>query len=185
VTIDRRRFLGGAGLGLLAFQVGGASVLLTPRAARAQQVPFRVLTPEQARVVESLGDVLVPGAAAAGLAHYLDQQLAAPPPDSLLMIRYLDVPPPYAAFYAPCLAAVDSAARVRHERPFHELDAAQRDAFVQSMQKQDPEGWRGPPAPFFYFVFRADAVDVVYGTQEGYAKLGVPYMAHIAPPSNW
>lgn len=185
MTIDRRKFIGGAGLGLLAFQIGSASVLLTPGEARARQVPLRVLTPEQVRVVEALGETLLPGAAAAGLAHYLDQQLAAPPADSLLMIRYLDVPPPYAAFYAPCLASVDASARALHDKPFDALDGQQRDDFVQAMQKQSPEAWRGPPAPFFYFVLRSDAVDVVYGTQEGYAKLGVPYMAHIAPPTDW
>jgi len=34
-------------------------------------------------------------------------------------------------------------------------------------------------------VVRNDAVDVVYGTQSGFEQLGVPYMAHIAPPSRW
>jgi hypothetical protein len=183
--LDRRRFLGGAGLGLLAFTVGGATLLLTPREARARDVPFRVLTPEDVRVVESLGETLLPGAATAGLAHYLDQQLAATPADSLLMIRYLDVPPPYAAFYKPCLASVDAASRKLHGKPFHDLDAPARDAFVAAIQKSVPEGWQGPPAPFFYFVFRADAVDVVYGTPEGFEKLGMPYMAHIAPPTPW
>jgi hypothetical protein len=32
-----------------------------------------------------------------------------------------------------------------------------------------------------YFVLRSDAVDVVYGTMEGYESLGVPYMPHIVP----
>ena len=32
---------------------------------------------------------------------------------------------------------------------------------------------------------RSDAVDVVYGTPEGFAKLGVPYMPHIMPPTSW
>jgi hypothetical protein len=34
-------------------------------------------------------------------------------------------------------------------------------------------------------VLRADAVDVVYGTMEGYEALGIPYMAHIAPDKRW
>jgi len=29
---------------------------------------------------------------------------------------------------------------------------------------------------------RSDAVDVVYGTVEGFERLGVPYMPHILPP---
>jgi hypothetical protein len=36
-----------------------------------------------------------------------------------------------------------------------------------------------------YFLLRTDAVDVVYGTMEGYAQLGVPYMPHIAPARSW
>ena len=38
---------------------------------------------------------------------------------------------------------------------------------------------------FVYTVLRADAVDVVYSTVEGYEMLGVPYMPHIAPERRW
>jgi hypothetical protein len=34
-------------------------------------------------------------------------------------------------------------------------------------------------------VVRSDAVDVVYGTMDGYARLDIPYMAHIAPTTRW
>ena len=185
MTFDRRQFLTGGGLGLLAFQVAGAAVLLSPRAARAEGVPFRVLAPDEVALVDALGEALLPGAATAGLAHYLDQQLAADPVDSLLMIRYLDVPPPYIAFYRPCLAAVATAALALHGKPFTELEPAVRGAFIGQIQKSSPDGWQGPPAPFFYFVLRSDAVDVVYGTPEGFAKLGIPYMQHIMPPTPW
>ena len=47
------------------------------------------------------------------------------------------------------------------------------------------EGWQGPPAPFVYLITRSDAVDVVFGTMEGYASLGIPYMAHIPPERRW
>ena len=40
-------------------------------------------------------------------------------------------------------------------------------------------------ALFAYTVLRNDAIDVVYGTMEAYAALGVPYMAHIAPTKKW
>jgi len=177
--------LRGGALGLLAYQVAGSLVMLRPRDARAQSVPLVVLSASEQRTLEALGDTLLPGAAAEGLAHYLDHQLAAPPADSLLMLRYLDVPPPYAAFYQPCLAAVDASCQTQHDQRFDELDAAERTAFVGVMQKGNPAGWQGPPAPFFYFVLRSDAVDVVYGTQAGFEKLGVPYMAHIPPATNW
>jgi len=32
---------------------------------------------------------------------------------------------------------------------------------------------------------RADGVDVVYGTVEGFERLGVPYMPHILPTARW
>lgn len=181
----RRGFLQGTGLGLLAFQVGGASLLLSPREAHARNLPLRALSSAEAATVQALGETLLPGATAAGLVHYLDQQLAAAPADSLLMIRYLDVPPPYLAFYRPCLAAVDAVVAKRHGKHFSALEAAERDALVGELQARNPDGWEGPPAPLFYFVLRNDAVDVVYGTPEGFARLGVPYMQHILPPSNW
>lgn len=185
MVMQRREFLAGAGLGLLAFDVGGVITYLTPRAARANDVPLQILTPDEARCVEALGDTLLPGASEAGLAHYLDQQLAAPPAESLLMIRYLDVPPPYAAFYKPCIAATIAAMRAKSDRPFDELAAGDREGFVEDLQKGALTPWPAPPSPFFYFVLRADAVDVVYGTPEGFAKLGIPYMPHIMPPRNW
>ena len=185
MTADRRSFIRHGALGLLAFHVGGVALLMEPSDARAQEVPLRVLTAAEQRAIEALGETLLPGAAVAGLAHYLDQQLAAASPDSLLMIRYLDVPPPYVEFYRPGIAALDQWARRQHGKVFADLTADQRVAFVEAMQKSSPEGWQAAPAPFFYFVVRSDAVDVVYGTAAGFAKLGVPYMAHITPATDW
>ena len=185
MALDRRQFVSGTGLGVLAFQVGGALAWLNPRQAKAQNVPLRVMSPADALVVDALGEALVPGATSAGLTHYIDQQLAADSIDSLLMIRYLDVPPPYAAFYKPCLASIDAVAMKMHGKSLHELTGVQRDDVVRAIQRGNPEAWVGPPAPLFYFVLRSDAIDVVYGTAEGFAKLGIPYMAHIKPPSNW
>src|SRR5205807_5223488 len=53
--VKRREFMGGA-LGALAFKVGGASVLLTPREAHAQGVPLRSLKPDEAATLEALGE---------------------------------------------------------------------------------------------------------------------------------
>ena len=53
--IARRAFMRGAGIGALAFTVGGAEVLLTAAQARAQGVPLRMLTPEEARTLEAVG----------------------------------------------------------------------------------------------------------------------------------
>jgi hypothetical protein len=53
------------------------------------------------------------------------------------------------------------------------------------MRQNKIEGWKGRPPALAYAVLRADAVDVVYGTMEGYEALGIPYMAHIAPEKRW
>jgi hypothetical protein len=45
--IARRALIKGAGLSALAFSVGGTQVLLSPRAARAENIPFRGLFPTE------------------------------------------------------------------------------------------------------------------------------------------
>jgi hypothetical protein len=82
--IERRAFMKGAALGALAFTVGGAEVLLTPGQARAQAVPFRTLTPAEVETLEAVGETLVPTARAAGISHFVDQQLSIPPEEALL-----------------------------------------------------------------------------------------------------
>jgi hypothetical protein len=197
VPAARRAFIRDAGIGLLAFVAGGHSWLLTPAAARAADLPLRVLDGAQARALEAFGETLVPGSAAAGLVHYIDQQLAAPPGEQLLMIRYLGVEPPFTRFYAGGLSALDAAAAALHGAPFHGLQVGQRIDLTRQLARANPQGWpegwpdglpeglNAPPAPLFYFVLRSDAVDVVYGTKAGVERLGLPYMAHIEPPSRW
>lgn len=184
-VMKRRDFMRGAALGALAFTVGGAQVLLTPRAARAQGVPFRLLKAGEAETLEALGETLVPGARAAGIAHFIDHQLSVRPEESLLEARILNVRPPYANFYRAAIGAIDKASEARGGRRFALLDASEQHEFVNLMRQGKLDGWQGPPAPFVYFVTRSDAVDVVYGTVEGYESLGIPYMAHIVPEKRW
>ncbi len=182
---SRRKFIRNSGIGLLSFYVGGCELELTPEQARLQKIPFQVLTPVEVRTLEALGDILLPGSAAAGLAHFIDHQLNAVPQDQLLMIKYLGVSPPFTSFYSGGLAALNEYANDQHGAVFSELYDEQRTALVGKMAQANPEVWAGPPAPFFYFVLRSDAVDVVYGTRQGFEDLGIPYMAHIEPPSRW
>src|SRR5438552_11514946 len=81
--IERRALLRGAAMGSLAFTVGGAEVFLTPRQARAQEVAFRTLTGAEVETLEAMGDGLVPGARAAGISHFVDQQISIPAEDAL------------------------------------------------------------------------------------------------------
>ena len=181
----RREFIRGAGLGALAFSVGGASVLLTAREARAQGVPYRTLKAAEADTIEALGETLVPGARAAGIAHFIDHQVSVPPEEALLEARILNVRPPYLNFYRAALGAVDRAAKAQHGRGFFALSDTEQRELVNLMRQNKVEGWQGPPGGFVYLVLRSDAVDVVYGTEEGYKDLGIPYMAHIAPLKRW
>jgi hypothetical protein len=183
--MKRRDFMRGAALGALAFTVGGAQLLLTPREARAQGVPFRLLRAGEAETLEALGETLLPGARAAGVAHFIDQQLAVPPEECLLQARILNVRPPYANFYRAAIGAIDRASGARNGRRYAHLNAAEQREFVDLMRQGKLEGWQSLPAPFVYLVTRSDAVDVVYGTMEGYESLGIPYMAHIPPDKRW
>ena len=158
---------------------------MTPAQARASDVPFRALDAGTVAVLDALGDVLLPGAAAAGLAHYIDHQLSGDPADSMLMIKYLGVAPPFNEFYRGGLRATDAAAQSLHGKPLADLGTPEATALVAQMSGGHIDGWQGPPPGLFYFVLRSDAVDVVYGTQAGFELLGVPYMAHIEPPSRW
>jgi Gluconate 2-dehydrogenase subunit 3 len=184
--IERRALLKGAAAGALAFSVGGAEILLTPRAARAQGIPLRTLNTEQAATLDALGETLVPGARAAGISHFIDQQLSIPAEEALLEARILNVRPPYANFYRAALGALDRASQAANGgRAFVQLNEAEQRGLVDSMRQNKLENWQGPPGPFVYLLLRSDAVDVVYGTMDGYAALGIPYMPHIAPSKRW
>jgi hypothetical protein len=181
---SRREFLGG-GLGLLTFIVAGCEKKLTPAEAKAQSIPLRTLSATEANTVEAFGEILLPGAVAAGIAQYIDHQLSGPPGDSMLMLKYLGVAPPFTDFYQGGLAGTEAAAQSAHSKSLAALDAKQGEALVGAMAQGKIEGWSGPPAGLFYFTLRSDAVDVVYGTMKGFEQLGVPYMPHILPQSRW
>ncbi len=184
-SVERRAFVKGAALGALAFTVGGAEVLLTPGEARAHGVPFRLLQAHEADLIEAMGETLLPGARAAGIAHFIDHQLSVPAEEALLEARIMNVRPPYANFYRAAIGAIDRASQARHGRKFAQLTTIEQRDFVNLMRQNKIEGWQGPAGGFVYFLMRSDAVDVVYGTQEGYKALGIPYMAHIAPEKRW
>ncbi|MEY4763947.1 MAG: hypothetical protein RI907_620 [Pseudomonadota bacterium] len=183
VDASRREFLVRAESVVASFVALGSAAVLSPRMARAAGHPLAILSPDEAATLEALGNMLMPGAAEAGIAHFVDAQLGADAP--LLMLRYLDFPMPLADFYRQGLAALDAAARHAGGSALPGLAAAQRKALVAQLASGAVEGWSGPPAPLFYFTLRADAVDVCCGTEDGFARLGIPYLAHIAPHSSW
>jgi hypothetical protein len=183
--IQRRAFVKGAAIGALAFTVGGSTVMLTARQARAGNVPFRLLKADEAETLESMGEALVPGARSAGIAHFIDQQISGPPEEALLQARILNVRPPFANFYRATIKAIEGASNKTYAMKFARLSQGDKRDFINAMRQNKAAGWQGPPGPFVYGVLRSDAVDVVYSTMEGYEALGVPYMPHIAPERRW
>ena len=184
-AMERRIFLKGASMGVLAFTVGGAEILMTPKQARARAVPFRLLSGEEAETLEALGEALVPGAREAGVAHFIDQQVSVTPGEALLEARIVNVKPPFIDFYRAAIGGIDKASMARSGKRFTALSASEQHDFIDQLRQNKLEGWQGPPAGLVYFVLRSDAVDVVYGTMEGYESLGVSYMAHIEPDKRW
>ena len=172
-------------MGVLTFMVGGVEVLMTPGEARARAVPFRLLSGEEAETIEALGETLLPGAREAGVAHFIDQQVSVTPGEALLEARTVNVRPPFINFYRAAIGGVDKASTARGGKRFAALPAAEQHDFIDQLRQNKIDGWQGPPAGLVYFVLRSDAVDVVYGTMEGYESLGVPYMAHIEPDKRW
>ena len=187
-AVSRREFLcrtaivGGM---LLPFTIAGREVLASPAEARAAAVPLRFLTAGEAAVLETIGEALVPGSALAGLAHYVDQQCACAPADCMLMGRYLGLQPPFGPFYRTALGAVRTALATASGETSSARALSLAMALQAAFTGKAFAGWDGPPAGFIYFVLRSDAIDVLYGTPEGFERLGVPYMAHIQPPAGW
>ena len=181
--LSRRRMLAHLGTGLLVAAASGAGIPLTAAAARQARVPLKHFTPEDAGTLEAFGDALLPGAAAAGVAHYIDDQLGQA--DPLLFLQYMDYPGPADQFYKQGLAALSRASVKRFGQRFPELKAPDQSALIGSLAQSNPSGWDGPPAPLFYFVLRNDACDVYYGTEQGFKRLGIPYLPHIVPRQPW
>ncbi len=168
----------------LSFTVPTGTLLLTPAEARAKSVPFAKLDAALAHDLEKLSETIVPGATAAGLTHFLDHQLAADPNDALLIARYFQVALPYSDFYGAGIKTANAMAQTSVGKPLAGLSAAEMVTLVKSMAAPGAVV-DGFPIFLFYMCLRSDAVDVVYGTPEGFKKLNIPYMQHIMPPEGW
>ncbi len=117
--------------------------------ARESKLPLQTLDALSAGTLEALGEILLPGSARAGLAIYIDHQLSGKAADSLLMLKYLRVNPPYRDFYLPGLAAARDASTRQFGKPPEELDPEQGRDWVTRNSAGGIEGWRGPPERSF------------------------------------
>jgi len=181
-NLSRRNFIASTGLSLAGLTAGGA--LLSPRQAHAVALPLKVLTKVQARTLGALGEALVPGALEAGITQYVDKQLGEP--NTLLILRFLGVDvSAIPGFYSSSLDSAYALSQRLFNKAPEALTADQAQAWAENIAAGTDKEWQGPPAAFFFFVARADACDVVFGTSAGSEALNIPYMAHIAPTSTW
>ena len=186
-TISRRTFVETAlssSLLRLSFPVGAGTLLLTPEAARARELPLRTLTHAQAGILELLGETILPGSAQLGLIHFLDHQLSADPNDALLIAKYFQVALPYHAFYQSGADVAMSMAQRSTGKAIPDMNASELRALVKEISEPG-KAYDGFPINLFYVCLRSDAVDVVYGSPRGFKLLNIPYMEHIAPPEGW
>jgi len=190
MKINRRGFSLGSSSLIITLLLGDRVVNLTPAEARAKNIPFRNLSRNQADLIDFLGDAIVPGAKISGLSHYIDHQLFAEPRNSLLILHYLGMNPPFDDFYISSLKAFERTAREKYHKIASSLTPDEMTGFITDMMRGNPDGWEVsgesvPAAPFFYFVLRSDAIDVTYGTMAAFDYLEIPYMAHIEPVHPW
>ena len=174
--LSRRKVLAGGGTALGTFLIGGRWVKATPKAARERGFTPQVLTATQCGALERVGDALVPGALQAGFAPFIDSQLALGC-GSKLIAKYLGVDPlDQQGFYSAVADNLITKLALPENTPEQLIGAMATDALTD---------WMGPPASYAFFVLRADALDVAYGTPEGFATLDIPYAAHIHPEPVW
>lgn len=182
--VDRRHLLkaGGASLAMTA---AAPLSLFDPRAARAQKIPFKVLSSDEVTTIEALSDALVPGARDAGVAHYIDHELAGPSPR--LLLRFAQLPGPMAPYYHGALAAFAAFMKAQGNGAFASLSSDAQHTIIEGLRTGTIKRWDGGAvaAPVFYGMMRNDGVDVVYGSVEGFKNLEIPYMPHIMPKTTW
>ncbi|WP_170759077.1 gluconate 2-dehydrogenase subunit 3 family protein [Ruegeria lacuscaerulensis] len=153
-------------------------------AKTVEQTSFKLFTQNEAEVLAAWCNVIVSGAQQAGVAQFVDQSLSGDQASSLLLLRYLNANN-MADFYRKGILGIDTESRSRFGFPFLQLTGSQRKEMIAAAVASKMQVWRDPDPNFFYFISRSDAVDVVYGTQAGFADLGIPYLAHIPPPKPW
>jgi hypothetical protein len=190
----RREFIKASGL--CASLVASASGSASARALAAnlngsveggpESGSLQVLAEAEAATLQHLAEAMVPGASTAGVVRYIDQQLARPRDERLLMLKYLPVPAAeHAEFYRTGLGNATRFSQSKYKKRCNELDPQQTLSLLDAIAADKVLQWRGAPAAFFFFVLRADACDVVYGTEQGFDRIDMPYMAHIHPKHPW
>lgn len=177
----RRELLERSGSGLVLAPFARSLVWLSPAAAAACSAGWRTLRSNEAAWLDGLAAAIAPPTKGAGFSHFLDHHLSIAPSQSLLALRYLDVAPPYLGFYRDGIGAL---AKMAGPQIPAAGDTAWQNILTQ-LGKGGGEVWLGPPAQLFLFAIRLDAIDVAYGTRAAFARLGIEYLPHVEPDSDW
>lgn len=145
---------------------------------------YKVFTSNEAETLAAWCATIVFGADQAGVARFVDENLAGDQAASQLLLRYLDASD-MVGFYRNGILGIEKECQHRFGLSFARATAGQRLELVEAAIASKMQVWAEPDPNFFYFISRSDAVDVVYGTQAGFADLNIPYLAHIPPPRPW
>ena len=182
--MKRRTLIRAATASAIATSAAPVSALFDPCAARAAAEPLRVLTSDQAAAIEGLCDAIVPGARDAGVAHYIDHELSGNSPR--LLLRFAQLPGPMTPYYTDGIAAFSAAVMQQKQAAFASLRTDDQHAIIEALRTGTLAPWANAVAPpVFFGMMRNDGVDVVYGSIDGFKRLGMPYMPHIAPTTTW
>src|ERR1700744_1682837 len=159
IVIMDRRYLLQAGGASLALGAAAPLSLFDSRKARAQGLPFKVLSPDEVTTIEALSDALVPGARDAGVSHYIDHELASPSPRFLL--RFAQLRGPMAPYYHGALAAFAASITAQGSGAFPSLSPDAQHTVIEAWRTGTikPGDTGSLAAPVFYGMMRNDGVD--------------------------
>jgi len=183
VQATRRELLGQSGVGLVLAPLARSLTWMTPMAAAACGAGWQSLRSSEAQWLDGLAEAIAPPTKDAGFSHFIDHHLTIEPAKSLLALRYLDVAPPYLDFYRGGIAALAKLAGAGADVP--PAGDATWATILTQLGKGGGSAWHGPPAQLFLFALRLDAIDVAYGTRAAFARLGIEYLPHLEPDSDW
>ena len=145
-----------AAAGGVAAGVGGA--VSVGRLGRAPEGPWRVLTPEEARLVEAVSEQIIPadrdpGAKEAGVVHFIDRQLDGP---------YRR----FAEKYRKGLACLAQTSQAMFGKPFEALSWPDQTRLLQALEaNKAPKGlWEKPSASEFFSLLRDHTMQGFYGS---------------------
>lgn len=182
--VGRRQFISGAiASAAAAGSVGGSSAALGS-AGEGTPVTYRTFSATQADTYAAWCDLLANGAREAGVARFVDTYISGSYGDCLLLLRFFK-DSPLGDFYLAGIGGIDRESHARFGKAFVSLERDKQLTIVEAAAQSKTQAWAEPDPNFFYFISRSDAVDVVYGTEQGFRDLDFPYLAHIAPAPAW